>query len=80
MSMQIRKTVMSSWRLVLSLHAKKTTNPICMNINEEKPEDKPAPSLVLKNSMFRESEGYTKIFTDVLKQRKKGLELFILEG
>ena len=34
---------MSSWRLVLSLHAKKTTDPICMNINEEKPEDKPAP-------------------------------------
>ena len=78
--MQIRKTVMSSWRLVLSLHAKKTTNPICMNINEEKPEDKPAPLWFTKTSMFRESEGYTKIFTDVLKQRKKGLELFILDG
>ena len=78
--MQIRKTVMSSWRLVLSLHAKKTTNPICMNINEEKPEDKPPSLWFTKTSMFRESEGYIKIFTDVSKQRKTGLELFILQG
>ena len=78
--MQIRKIVMSSWRLVLSLHAKKTTNPICMNINKEKPEDKPSSLWFTKTSMFRESEGYIKIFTDVSKQRKKGLELFISEG
>tara|TARA_Y100000004_G_scaffold186228_1_gene237449 strand:- start:884 stop:1039 length:156 start_codon:yes stop_codon:yes gene_type:complete len=51
-----------------------------MNINEEKPEDKPAPLWFTKTSMFRESEGYTKIFTDILKQRKKGLELFIPQG
>ena len=78
--MQIRKTVMSSWRLVLSLHAKKTTTPICMNINKEKPEDKPPFLWFTKTSMLRESEGYTKIFTDISKQRKKGLELFILNG
>jgi hypothetical protein len=51
-----------------------------MNINEEKPEDKPPSLWFTKTSMFRESEGYIKIFTDVSKQRKTGLELFILQG